>query len=51
MNAKGYSFEKQTRKWKSSICLDGNRMTIGRYDTKEEAHQAYLDAKDKYHKF
>jgi hypothetical protein len=49
--AKGYSFEKQTKKWKSTICLDGNRMTIGRYNTEEEARQAYLDAKEIYHKF
>ena len=50
-NAKGYSFEKQTRKWKSSICLDEKRITIGRYDTEEEAKEAYLNAKQEYHKF
>jgi len=46
--AKGYSWDKN--KWKAKITLNGKHIHLGRYDTEEEARQAYLDAKPKYHK-
>ena len=47
--AKGYSFCKQTNKWRASIKYGNIQKTIGRYNTPEEARQAYLDAKEIYH--
>lgn len=44
---KGY--HKKYNKYITRITIDKNRFVIGSYDTKEEAHQAYLDAKAKYH--
>ena len=48
--SKGYCFCKRDKKWISIIGI-GNKKNIflGRYDTKEEAHNAYLDAKKIYH--
>lgn len=48
--AKGYCWAKQKQKWKASICKDYKSYHLGYFDTKEEAHQAYLDAKEIYHK-
>ncbi len=50
-DVKGYYWEKQQNKWRARIGLNEKRIHLGCFDTKEEAHQAYLDAKDKYHKF
>jgi hypothetical protein len=48
-NAKGYI--KRAKKWQAQIMLDGKKIHLGCFNTKEEAHQAYLDAKEIYHKF
>ena len=48
-DAKGYT--KRKNKWEASIRLDGKYIYLGLFDTKEEAHQAYLNAKPIYHKF
>jgi hypothetical protein len=50
-NAKGYSWYKRDKKWIAQICLNGKKIYLGYYDTEEEAHQAYLDAKEIYHTF
>jgi len=47
--AKGYSWDKRDKKWKAKISLNGKRIHLGYYETEEEAHQAYLDGKEKYH--
>jgi hypothetical protein len=50
-NAKGYTWRKQQKKWEASIKLDGKSIYLGMFDKEKEAHQAYLDAKEIYHKF
>jgi len=47
-DAKGYSFNKG--KWEARIMINRKSKYIGRYNTEEEAHEAYLEAKKKYHK-
>lgn len=46
---KGYYWRKNRNKWKAGIVVSGKRITLGHFDTEEEAHQAYLDAKKIYH--
>ncbi|MDB4337250.1 HNH endonuclease [bacterium] len=48
-NAKGYSWHKALGKWHAQITVDGKKKHLGLYDTEEEAHAAYLSAKEKYH--
>lgn len=47
--AKGCYFDKIAGRWKAQICVDQIRKHIGYYDTQEEASDAYLKAKKKYH--
>lgn len=39
---KGVSFDKRTGKFKAEICCRGVKHTLGRFDTAEEARDAYL---------
>ena len=50
-DVKGYCWDKQRNKWKSYIMLDQKYIYLGRYNTEEEARNAYLEAKKKYHIF
>ena len=45
--AKGY--HKNGKKFQAQISINGKNINLGMFDTKEEAHQAYLQAKEKYH--
>ena len=45
-NAKGYYWHHT--KWRASIRINNKLITLGRFDTEEDAHQAYLDSKDKH---
>jgi hypothetical protein len=45
----GVCFEKQTRKFKASIRTRGRSITLGRYDSPEAAHAAYLEGKRRIH--
>ena len=49
-HAKGYSFDKNLNKYRSYIRFDGKYIRLGNFDTEEEARNAYLEAKKKYHK-
>jgi hypothetical protein len=44
---KGYY--KKNNKFSSEIKLNGKKIKLGCFETKEEAHQAYLNAKKIYH--
>ena len=48
--AKGCSFHKQTGKWMARIKINKKTIYLGLHNTEEEAHEAYLKAKKKYHK-
>ena len=46
---KGYSWDKLVKKYKSSIVVDQQFIHLGYHSTEEDAHRAYLDAKEIYH--
>ena len=48
-NGKGYYFNKVAKKYQAQITLNNNVKYLGRYNTPEEAREAYLNAKQKYH--
>ena len=43
----GVFLDKKHHRWRSEICVDGKRTSLGSFKTEEEAHQAYLSAKQK----
>ena len=47
--AKGYSKDKKNNKWVSCITVNYKQIHLGSFDTPEEARQAYVEAKKKYH--
>ena len=47
-DAKGYRLT-PNGKYEARIMVDGVTIGLGRFDTEEEAHSAYLDGKIKYH--
>ena len=48
--AKGYSWRKKLKKYQASIRLNNSSIYLGVFTTKEEARNAYLNAKLIYHK-
>ena len=46
---KGVCFEKYTGRWKAQIYFDGQNRNLGRFNTKESAHAAYIMAALKHH--
>jgi hypothetical protein len=46
---KGYSWNSRNKKWMVRISVNGKSIHMGLYNTEEEAHNAYLEAKAKYH--
>ena len=48
--AKGYYFYKRLSKWMSRIQINKKNIFLGYFNTENEARQAYLIAKEKYHK-
>lgn len=47
----GAYYFKRTNKFMSSIQVDGKHIHLGYFDTAEDAHAAYKQAKAKHHKF
>ena len=45
----GVTKPKHTKKWAASISFDGKRKHLGYYNTPEEAHSDYVNAKKIYH--
>tara|TARA_R110000782_G_scaffold270463_1_gene371409 strand:- start:1705 stop:2208 length:504 start_codon:yes stop_codon:yes gene_type:complete len=48
-NVKGYSFHKHAKKYAASINVNKKRINLGSYEKEEDARNAYLNAKEKYH--
>lgn len=46
---KGVSWDKHRGKWSSKICVNEKRITLGRFDSKEDAYAAYCEAANKLH--
>jgi len=49
-NAKGYYWNKQNNKWQAQIKINNKKKYLGIFTEEEDARQAYLNAKDLYHK-
>jgi hypothetical protein len=47
----GVSFNKRSQKWVSQIQIQGIKKHLGYFQTPEEAHVAYVNAKATYHMF
>lgn len=45
----GVAWSESHKKWRASIMANGKSPFLGRYDTKEQAHAAYLAAKAELH--
>lgn len=48
--AKGYTYVKSRNRWCAKINTNGVRKQLGYFKTEEEARNAYLQAKEVYHK-
>jgi hypothetical protein len=48
-NVKGYSWRPNKQKWQSIIQLNKKQISLGYFNTEEEAQNAYIEAKKKYH--
>jgi len=46
-NAKGYSWDKQKKKWKAYIVIDGKQFHLGYFDNEEDAKQVSQEARAK----
>ena len=49
-NAKGYYWNKQNNKWHAQIRINDKKKFLGLFENEEDAHQAYLNAKEIHHK-
>jgi len=47
--AKGYTWRIRLNKWEAQITKDYKKISLGLYDTEEEAAAAYISAKKQYH--
>ncbi|WCZ56789.1 putative HNH endonuclease [Salmonella phage Kenya-K30] len=50
-NVKGWDLHKPSGKWRARISVDGKVKSLGYFFTEEEAREAYLAAKVKYHEY
>ena len=49
LSTKGYSREKKRNKYRATIVINYKNIHLGLHDTAEQAREAYLIAKEKYH--
>ena len=49
LNCKGYTYHKKSNKWQAQILIYRKFKYLGLFKTEEEARNAYLAAKEKYH--
>jgi hypothetical protein len=49
IKAKGYYFDKQINKWRGHIRINYKKTHLGLFETEEDARNAYIEAKEKYH--
>jgi hypothetical protein len=49
INAKGVYKHSQANGWFATICINYKKIYLGYFDTEEEAHAAYIEAKAKHH--
>ena len=49
IKTKGYSWDKQSKKWRARIRANGKLFSLGLYNNEDDARAAYLEAKRKYH--
>lgn len=49
INTKGYYYDRLRDKYLATICVNGKRIHLGRFDLEKDAKNAYLDAKKIYH--
>jgi hypothetical protein len=47
--AKGYCYDKRSGKYESYIKINYKKIYLGKFNTEQEAREAYLNAKKKYH--
>jgi hypothetical protein len=47
----GVSWSKERNKWEAGITINYKQKCLGTFDSKEDAYQAYLTAKARYHTF
>lgn len=45
----GVTWDKEKKRWKASIWVDGKSKSLGKYKCKHEAARAYNSAAKKYH--
>ena len=50
-DAKGYTYDKLTNKYKAQIMINGKIKYLGCYDTPEEARDVYLKYKKEHHSY
>tara|TARA_R110000803_G_scaffold107255_1_gene175425 strand:+ start:53 stop:520 length:468 start_codon:yes stop_codon:yes gene_type:complete len=48
-NSKGYSYRERDKNWVSRLMVDGKHIYLGSFDNEDDARNAYLEAKKKYH--
>ena len=48
-DAKGYYWNKRDKKWTAQIKLNNKKHFLGSFENEEDAHNAYLEGKAKYH--
>ena len=49
-NAKGYTWHKKANKWEAQIAINYKSKSLGYFTEEADARQAYLNAKELYHK-